>query len=269
MRQVKTFWQDMTTEDFRACVNEETVAVLPIAATEQHGPHLPVGVDYMLGQAILNKVVDIMPDNLPVTILPGQPVGKSTEHEDYPGTLSLSAETAMRVWDEIGESVHRAGIKKLVFFNSHGGNTAAMDIVGRGLNVRLGMMVVGVSWFEYGLPANTYSREEEKYGLHGGAIETAMMMSAYPDIVKPDQFENFTSVAEKEKKYAFFNSEQPGRFYWKAGDLNRKGPTGDASIANPEKGARIIEHAAQGFLGLLKDVSRYPMASEIGEITSG
>lgn len=265
MAGLKTYWQDMTTEDFRSAIDENTVAVLPIAATEQHGPHLPVGVDSFLGRAVLDKTIELLPSNVPVTFLPQQTVGKSTEHEDYPGTLSLSAETAMRLWSEIGESVWRAGVRKLVIFNSHGGNTPAMDVVGRDLHVRLGMTVIGLSWFEYGLPAGTYDAKEEKFGLHGGGIETAMMMAAYPDLVKADLFENFVSQAEVNKDYAFFDPDRPGRFYWKAADLNVKGTTGDARGADPVKGEAIITHAAQGFIGLLKDVARYPMASEIGE----
>lgn len=266
---VKPRWSEMTTEDFAHCVDGKSVAVLPIAATEQHGPHLPVGVDSYLGRVLVEETIRRLPEDLPVTFLPLQPVGKSTEHEDYPGTLSLSAETALRLWMEIGESVHRTGVKKLVIFNAHGGNVGAMDIVGRDLHVKTGMMVVGLSWFEYGLPADSYDEDEENYGWHGGAIETAMMMAAYPDLVREGKRDDFVSRALMENDKSFFNPGRAGRFYWKARDLHDSGTTGDAGAATPDKGQAIIDHTVNGFLGLLREISDYPYARDKGLMTSG
>src|SRR4051794_29776220 len=115
-------WFEMTTEDFRQADTSAWIAVLPIAAIEQHGPHLPVGVDAMIMQGYLDRVVPLVPEDIPATFLPIQAVGKSNEHLAFPGTITVSAETAIRSWIEIGESVHRAGINKLLMVNSHGGN---------------------------------------------------------------------------------------------------------------------------------------------------
>jgi creatinine amidohydrolase len=126
----------MTTTEF-AALPADTVAVLPVAAVEQHGPHLPVYVDACLNEGVVARAIELLPPELPVTFLPMQAVGKSNEHLAFPGTLSLSAETLIRLWTEIAESVHRASVRKLVLFNSHGGQPQIMDIVARDLRVRL------------------------------------------------------------------------------------------------------------------------------------
>ncbi|MEM8814055.1 MAG: creatininase family protein, partial [Pseudomonadota bacterium] len=106
----KPYWRDMTTVEFEALDPERTIAVLPIAAIEQHGPHLPVATDAVIGEAHIERVVELLPSDLGVTFLPVQAVGKSNEHISSPGTLTLSWDTVTRAWIEIGESVARAGV---------------------------------------------------------------------------------------------------------------------------------------------------------------
>src|ERR1700694_5607628 len=134
----KREWAEMTWEDFTAADTSRWIAVLPLAATEQHGPHLPLGVDSFIAEAYLARVRPLVPDDLPVSSLPVQWIGQSEEHVAFPGTLTLSATTVIRAWTEIGESVARAGVKKLVLGTSHGGNVAAMEMVARALRGRLG-----------------------------------------------------------------------------------------------------------------------------------
>ncbi len=180
----RRLWQDMTTLDFAALEAARVIAVLPVGAIEQHGPHLPVSTDACINQGVLARALELMPDDLPVTVLPMLPVGKSNEHLAFPGTLTLSAETLIRVWTEIGEGVARAGIRKLVLFNSHGGQLQIMDIVARDLRVRHAMMVVAYSWFAGGLPAGLFGEDEVRHGIHAGAIETSMMLHLAPDLVR-------------------------------------------------------------------------------------
>src|ERR1700691_6177531 len=152
-------WEEMTTADFAALEVERVIAVLPVAAIEQHGPHLPVSVDAAINSGIVERVIALLPDDLPVTFLPMMPVGKSNEHIAFPGTLTLSAETLIRLWTEIGESVARTGIRKLVLLNSHGGQPQIMDIVARDLRVRYRMFVVNAAWQAFRAPGGLFRAE--------------------------------------------------------------------------------------------------------------
>ncbi len=138
----RRYWQDMTTTEFASLDADRVIAVLPIASIEQHGPHLPVCADACTNQAVIERTLELLPDELPVTVLPMMPVGKANEHSSFPGTLTLESETVQRLWTEIAESVHRVGIRKLVLFNSHGGNRRILQVVARDLRVRLDMLVV-------------------------------------------------------------------------------------------------------------------------------
>src|SRR5882757_9215295 len=165
-------WVEMTTEDFQESDMASAIAILPVAAIEQHGPHLPVEVDTAINRGVLARAMELLPADLPVTVLPAMPVGKSNEHAAFPGTLTLSAETLIRLWTEIGESVAAAGIRKLVIFNSHGGQPQIMDIVARDLRARRRMLVVAVNYWGLGLPNGLFPETELTHGLHGGSVET-------------------------------------------------------------------------------------------------
>jgi creatinine amidohydrolase len=155
----KRNWLDMTWQDIAGAATGRWIAVLPLAAVEQHGPHLPLGVDTYIAEAYLARVAKILPDELPVTFLPVQRVGISAEHLSYPGTLTVSAPTAIAAWTELGESLARAGLRKLVLVTSHGGNVAAMELVARDLRTRLGMLAVTVGWHRFGYPDGTFTGE--------------------------------------------------------------------------------------------------------------
>src|SRR6202166_3667063 len=163
----KRDWMEMTWRDIAGAETGRWVAVPPPAAAAHPAPHLPLGVDTFIAEAYLERVRSILPEDLPVTFLPVQRVGVSAEHLSYPGTLTLSATTALAVWTELGESLARAGLRKLVLVTSHGGNVAAMEIVARDLRTRLGMLAVTVGWHRFGYPEGAFDREEKKHGIHG------------------------------------------------------------------------------------------------------
>lgn len=234
------------------------IAVLPLAATEQHGPHLPLETDVLIGEAYLARLAQLLPPALPVTFLPMQRIGISTEHTDYPGTQTLQTAEALQQWTELGESVARAGVKKLVMVTSHGGNSAAMMLVAQDLRAQHGMLAVTTSWSRFGAPEGLISEEELRHGIHGGAVETSIMLACYPQAVKKEAIADFPSMAATmEKEFRWLSTQRPAPFAWQAQDLNPLGAVGDARLASAEKGERLLEHGARAFCELLHDVDNF------------
>jgi creatinine amidohydrolase len=251
-------WTDIHWPGVSAAAPARWIAVLPLAATEQHGPHLPAGTDVMIAQAYLTRVRELLSDDIPVTFLPLQPVGISTEHIDYPGTLTLPAEVALQNWTALGMSVARAGIKKLVMVTSHGGNSAAMTLVAQDLRARSGLLAVTTAWSRLSAPEGLFSAEELRHGIHGGAIETSIMLARYRQHVRADQIADFrpTSIA-MEKDYRWLSAHRPAQFAWQAQDLHPSGAAGDATMASAEKGEILLDHGARAFCELLGDVDKF------------
>jgi creatinine amidohydrolase len=254
------YWLDLTTEEFRTRDMSRAIAVLPVAAVEQHGPHLPVGVDTFINEGYLARVFALVPDELDVLVLPVQAFGKSNEHLAFPGTLTLSAETLIRAWTEIGESVHRAGCLKLVFLNSHGGNVSVIDIVARELRVRHGMLAVNAAWHRLGYPAHLYSEFEARHGIHGGDAETSLMLAFRPQTVRMDKAEIFEPrTVEMERRFAHLRAIQPIGFGWMSQDLHPAGAMGEAAAATREKGEASADHGARAFIDLLRDIDAFTL----------
>ena len=264
------FWADWTTLDFarlRASgAQARTIAVLPVAATEQHGPHLPLSVDTVLVDGILTAAQDHLPVELPVLFLPTQAVGLSPEHARFPGTLTLKNETILRLWTDIAESVAAAGIRKLVLFNSHGGHVSVMDLVARDLRARLDMLVYSVSWFNLPLldaqgqdVQALFSAEEHRFGIHGGDIETSMMLALDPSRVDMAQARNFVSRAQpRAGRFEILGNGKSAKLGWQTQDYNPAGAVGDAANATAEKGQALVEAAGRALAGLLAEVDRLP-----------
>jgi len=234
------------------------IAVLPLAATEQHGPHLPLETDVMIGEAYLARVAQLLPEALPVSFLAVQKIGISTEHTDYPGTQTLSTAEALKQWMALGESVARRGVKKLVMVTSHGGNSAAMMLVAQDLRARHGMLAVTTSWSRFGAPDGLFSAEELRHGIHGGAVETSIMLARYPRHVRKDAIADFPSSAvAMEKEFRWLSTQRPAPFAWQAQDLNPSGAVGDSRQGSAEKGERLLDHGARAFCELLHDVDKF------------
>jgi creatinine amidohydrolase len=238
------------------------IAVLPLAATEQHGPHLPLETDVMIGQAYLARVRELLPSGIPATFLPVQPLGISTEHIHYPGTLTLPTDVALKSWMALGEGVARAGIRKLVMVTSHGGNSAAMSLVAQDLRAQHGLLAVTTSWSRFGTPEGLFPAEELRHGIHGGAVETSIMLARYPQHVRKQAIADFrpNSIA-MEKQYRWLSAHRPVPFAWQAQDLHPSGAAGDATLASAEKGERLLDHGAHAFCELLGDVDRFDPAT--------
>src|SRR5438552_2166153 len=229
-------WTEIRWPDIGKADAARWIAVLPLAATEQHGPHLPLETDVLIGEAYLARVRELLPVALPVTFLPLQPVGISTEHVDYPGTLTLPVDVALKSWMALGESVARAGVKKLVMVTSHGGNSAAMTLVAQDLRAYHGLLVVSTSWSRFGAPAGLFPDAEIRHGIHGGAVETSIMLARYGQHVRGDAIVDFhpTSIAT-EDHYRQLSAHRPAPFAWQAQDLHDSGAVGDATLASADK----------------------------------
>ena len=162
MRLKHRFWADYTARDFAALDPRRLIAILPVGAIEQHGPHLPLSVDQAILDGIISATLPLISPECPAIFLPTLPVGKSNEHSAWPGTLTFSIQTLISMWMEIGDCVAAAGVRKLVLLNSHGGQISVMDIVARDLRMKHKMITVAANWFAMGLPEGLLTHEEGK-----------------------------------------------------------------------------------------------------------
>ena len=267
------FWSDLTTRQFAQLVASpsiaQAVAVLPVAATEQHGPHLPVSVDTALVDGVVNAALPHLPADLPVLFLPTQPIGKSNEHIRFPGTLTLSAQTVISLWMDIGASVARSGIKKLVLLNSHGGQASIMDIVARDLRTKHDLIVYSANW--YNLPLGDavmglFPAEEHRFGIHAGDIETSMMLALKEKSgirgIDMTQAQNFHSTSQdRAAKYPVLGNGTSAKLGWQMQDYNPQGAAGNAAAATAAKGHALIDAAGLQLANLLKEVSDLPLST--------
>lgn len=251
-------WTDIRWPEIAPAEHARWIAVLPLAATEQHGPHLPLGTDVMIAEAYLARTRELLPDNVPATFLPVQPIGISTEHIDYPGTLTLPTEVALKSWTAIGESVARAGVRKLVIVTSHGGNSAAMTLVAQDLRAHRRMFVVTTSWSRLSDADALFPADEVRHGIHGGAVETSIMLARYPAHVGKDAIADFrpTSIA-MERDYRFLSTQRPAPFAWQTQDLHGSGAVGNATLASADKGKRLLDHGGRAFCELLAEIDKF------------
>jgi creatinine amidohydrolase len=256
------FWADLSTRDFAQLDKARTIAVLPVAATEQHGPHLPLCVDTALVDGVVAAALPQLAADLSVLFLPTQAVGLSPEHQCFAGTLTLSAQTVIRLWTEIGESVARVGIRKLVLLNSHGGQVGVTDIVARDLRARLDMLVYSVNWFNLPLGPEVegqFSAEEHRFGIHAGEIETSMMLALSPAQVNMAHARNFASSSQQRaKKFAILGNGKSAKLGWQMQDYNPAGAVGNAAAATADKGRAVLQAAGQALARLLAELDQLP-----------
>lgn len=259
-------WSDLSTADFAALNLERAIAVLPLAATEQHGPHLPLSVDTDIANGVVAAALPHLPADLPALFLPTQAIGFSPEHTRFAGTLTLKAETLIRVWTEIGEAVAASGVKKLVLLNSHGGQVGALDLVARDLRARLGMLVYSVNWFNLplldaaGNDVNArFGAEEHRFGIHAGEIETSVMLALHPARVRMDKAEYFRSSSQdRAERFATLGNGKSAKLGWMMQDVNPQGAAGNAAAATAEKGRALLDAAGRALAQALVEIDQLP-----------
>ena len=270
MSNTSRFWADWSTRDFSRLQASggmaQMIAVLPVAATEQHGPHLPLSVDTVLADGVIAAALAHLPAQLPALFLPTQAIGLSPEHAAFAGTLTLRAEPVLRLWTEIAECVAAAGVRKLVVFNSHGGQVGLADVLARDLRARLGLLVYRVNWFDLpltladGSDANAlFGAREHRFGVHGGDVETSMMLALAPDRVEMAQAQDFASTAEfRAANFPLLGNGRSAKLGWQTQDYHPCGAVGDAAAATADKGHRVVQAAGRALAQLLAEVHRLP-----------
>jgi creatinine amidohydrolase len=251
-------WTEIRWADASLADTSRWIAVLPLAATEQHGPHLPLATDVLIADAYLARVQEVLPATIPATFLPIEPVGISTEHIDYPGTQTLPTEVALKRWTAIGEDIARRGVKKFVIITSHGGNSAAMMLVAQDLRAHQKLFVVTTSWSRLSGAETLFPADEVRHGIHGGAVETSIMLARYPDQVRADAIADFpASSVAMEQQYRWLSTQRPAPFAWQAQDLHPSGAVGNATLAVPTKGEQLLDQGARAFCELLTEVDNF------------
>ena len=259
-------WAQVSARDFalaqRSGLAAQTVAVLPVGAIEQHGPHLPLSVDTALTDGILDAALAQIAVDVPVLALPTQAIGLSLEHQDYAGTLGLSPSTLLALWTELGACVARAGVKKLLIFNAHGGNVSSMDIVARQLRVQCGLLVYHCSWFNLPQPAGVneaFSAHEHRFGVHGGETETSMMLHLAPEWVRMEHAQNFASTSqERAQRYPILGNGKSAKLGWAMQDYNPVGAAGNAAAADAQRGKALVDGAAASLARLCEEIHALP-----------
>jgi creatinine amidohydrolase len=259
------FWGDLRTTDFAQLDPAATVAVLPVGATEQHGPHLPLSVDRDLVDGIVAQALANLPADLPVLVLPTQQVGYSPEHAQFAGTLTLSAATVISTWVEIGECVARAGVQKLLLFNGHGGQASLLDIVARELRTRCNLVVYGCSWWNLPLGdavTGLFPPDEHRFGVHAGEIETSLMLALRPQTVRMAHARHFASSAQdRAAKYPVLGNGRSAKLGWAMQDYNAQGAAGNAAAASADKGSAVLDAAARELARLLQEMAALPLST--------
>jgi creatinine amidohydrolase len=226
-----------------------------------------MSVDTEIALGIIQAALPELPANLPAFFLPIQSVGYSPEHTAYPGTLTLDAQTVLQLWSSIAGSVARIGVKKLVLFNTHGGNIGLLDTVARELRAKLSMLVYSVPGWERLLQScptgraalERFSHHEQRFGVHAGQMETAMMLALSPQKVRMDLAQNFSSTsAARAQRFEILGRGRGAQFAWMAQDLNPAGAAGCARDATPEDGHALIKAAGYALAQLLIEIDQLP-----------
>jgi creatinine amidohydrolase len=239
-----------------ALPRESTLLILPTAAIEQHGTHLPLATDTLINNLLLGRALEKLPKELPVYALPPVQYGKSNEHMGFPGTLSVSASTFMAVLRDLGASLSSAGFKKLVLYNTHGGNTSLIDVMARDLRAEFNLRTFALHG-SGGIPFEGLNPQERAYGFHAGEVETAFLLASVPELVDRSAY-TAHYIADINKPELLRPENAPAVFAWLTRDIAPSGVLGDPRPATSGNGARWIEEAATRLAAALEVMFRYP-----------
>ncbi|MDY6945600.1 MAG: creatininase family protein [Pseudomonadota bacterium] len=254
------YWQDFTSAELTGLEPEHTVALLPVSAVEQHGPHLPLATDALIGDGLVRLAMQRVQRG--VLVLPAMPIGHSLEHVDFAGTLTIAAEPLLAIWLDVGRSVARTGLRKLILLNTHGGNIPLVQLAALRLRQELGMLVVRANYFSFGSPPGLFSDEELRHGIHGGEMETSLMLHLRPELVRREALADFRALThEMGERGGLLGPEKPIGFGWMSQDLNRDGVCGNAARADAQRGELLLGYLADKLAALLTQCQAMPLAT--------
>ncbi|MBQ0849298.1 creatininase family protein [Streptomyces sp. NPDC057620] len=234
-------WADLTTEDVAGLAKDRTVVVQPIGAVEQHGAHLPLITDALTAETIARTAVRRLGPDSGTWVLPTLHYGKSTEHLGRAGTIAMSTNTLLSVCLDLGESLAAGGVRKLVFVNGHGGQPSLLDVVSRDIRHRFGLEVFSIMPSRFALPDTV--EDPDPFGIHGGFLETSLVMAIAPELVKQDK-----AVADGLTVGAFYRAQKHLTLEgvvptaWLIDDVSASGVVGDPTGANADTGRLLLEH---------------------------
>jgi creatinine amidohydrolase len=239
-----------------ALPRDSTLLILPTAAIEQHGHHLPLATDTLINNLLLGHALEKLPPSLSVYALPPVHYGKSNEHIGFPGTLSVTASTFMAVLHDLGSSVASAGFQRLVLYNTHGGNTALIDVMTRDLRAEFKLRTFALHG-SAGAKFESLSPQERAYGFHAGEVETALLLASVPELVDCSAYTS-NYIADAAQPELLLPENAPATFAWVTRDLASSGVMGDPRPATAENGALWLDQAAARLAAALEAMLRFP-----------
>ncbi|MBD1858948.1 MULTISPECIES: creatininase family protein [Leptolyngbya] len=253
----------LTWTDIQAMPNKENVVIVqPMGAIEQHGAHLPLAVDSAISVAVLGKALAQLDPSIPAYALPPLYYGKSNEHWHFPGTITLSTQTLLAILMEVAESIYRAGFRKLVFMNSHGGQPQILEIAARDLHQQYENFAV-FPLFTWKVPTisaiatELLTPKELELGIHAGDAETSLLLSILPDQVKMDRAAAEYPLGEPQNGVLSMEGALP--FAWMTRDLSKSGVLGDPTTASKEKGDRLLAALVTGWIQVITDIYEFSL----------
>jgi len=256
------YWTDQSSPSL-AALPEGLIAVLPLGATEQHGPHLPLSVDSDLAQATAEGCLAHLTPDQSVLILPTLTITKSNEHNAFPGTLSLNAETLLAVLRDVMVSLSRSKVRRLLLLNGHGGNTALLEVAAREGRVDHGLIVAHGSWSAFCAYDDLFDPSAMAYDLHAGDFETSAMLGVRPGLVHMEKARDFRTAMQdwEDAGRQTGLTGQPARPGWVIEDLNADGALGNAANATAARGTELMDRAARGLAQYLADFAQFELGA--------